>query len=331
MLAGAGTLVVLANVLSDFHLHLLISVCIAGLLVTALNLTFGYAGQLSLAVGAFYGLGAYIAVNASERGWNGLVALSVATLACFVVAVPIALVAFRARGFYFALITAGLSLLAYDLFVEFKSFTGGLIGKAIASSFDIGPVTIEEPTDHLALAGGSLLVLLLAVSLLDRLGTRRVWEAVREDEILAASLGVQRLRHKTASFAAGAGVAGFAGVLFAYYTLYVSAEMFSFIRVSFEPVVMLVIGGVGTPIGPLVGAALITLAPEVLRPLEESRELVFAGLLLLTVLVAPRGVVGEIVRRAPTWGRRERVPEVLGSPAAEGGEPQRDASTAVKL
>lgn len=315
LLAGVvGYLVLLVVVgasVDDYWLFLLTSALISALVVIGLNLSFGYTGQLNLAIGAFYALGSYSAVAGSDRGWDPLLTLVLALLASAVLAVGIGLVSFRARGFYFALITAGISLLTYNLIVEWDSMTGGLTGAVVAETLSVGGLEIVEPMDFYRLAGVLVLLALVGVSVARRRGTIGRWEAVREDEVLASSLGINPLVEKIEAFVVGAMIATLAGSVFAYFSLFVAPESFDFFPGSFQPVLMLVLGGSGTLIGPVVGAGLVTVAPEVLRPLADYRQLVYAAVLLVVVMVAPRGIVGTVtgaagwLRRRTGLGRKE--------------------------
>jgi branched-chain amino acid transport system permease protein len=299
-------LVVVGEWVDDYWLFLATAALISALVVIGLNLSFGYTGQLNLAIGAFYALGAYSAVAASDRMWDPLLTLLVALVASAVLAVGVGLVSFRARGFYFALITAGISLLAYNLIVEWDSMTGGLTGATVAQPLSVGGVDVVEPTDFYRLAGVLVLLALVGVSVARRRGTLGRWEAVREDEVLASSLGVNPLVEKIEAFVAGAMIATLAGTVFAYFSIFVAPESFDFFPGSFQPVLMLVLGGSGTLIGPVVGAVLVTVAPEVLRPLADYRQLVYAAVLLVVIMVAPRGLVGTVTSAVAQLRRRTR-------------------------
>jgi ABC-type branched-subunit amino acid transport system permease subunit len=162
----------------------------------------------------------------------------------------------------------------------------------VAQTLSVAGVDIVDPLDFYDLSAVLVLVALVAIAVARRRGAIGRWEAIREDEVLASSLGINPLAEKIKAFAIGAMMATLAGTVFAYFSLFVAPESFDFFPGSFQPVLMLVLGGSGTLVGPVLGTGLVTFAPEVLRPLADYRQLVYAAVLLVVVMAAPRGIVG---------------------------------------
>lgn len=282
----AGAL--LAPELRNSTVHLVTEICIWACVAVSLHLVVGYAGQLSLASGAFLALGAYTGARATGFwGWPGLL--------------TIAVVIFRARGLHFALLTAGISLVAYNVLINWSSATGGAGGMStggplaeggLPGALTLGPIEIRSADDFLVAVVTFLAVILLGVSVLMRRRTGESWKAIREDDVLAASVGVDVVRQKQVVFVLSSVLIALVGVIYAHWIGFVSPESFTFAQASFEPVAMIVIGGLGSLAGPVVGAVIVVGLPEYLRDAERFAVLIYGLLLLSVVMIAPRGVVG---------------------------------------
>ncbi|MEQ3552665.1 branched-chain amino acid ABC transporter permease [Pseudonocardia nematodicida] len=302
--------------LRNSTVHLITEISIWACVAVSLHLVVGYAGQLSLASGAFLALGAYIGARATGFwGWPGLLTIAVAAVVAALLALLIALVIFRARGLYFALLTAGISLVAHGVIVNWSSVTGGAGGMStggpladggLPGALTLGPVAIESADDYLVAAVGFLAVLVLGLSVLMRRRVGESWKAIREDDVLAASVGVDVVRQKQAVFVLSSVLITLSGVLYAHWIGFVSPESFTFAHAAFEPIAMIMIGGLGTVAGPIVGAAVVAGLPEMLRDAEHYSVLVYGVLLLAVVMVAPRGIVGLVTTGLAAVRRRLR-------------------------
>lgn len=296
----AGAL--LAPELRNSTVHLVTEICIWACVAVSLHLVVGYAGQLSLASGAFLALGAYTGARATGFwGWPGLLTIAVVIVVSAVLATAIALVIFRARGLHFALLTAGISLVAYNVLINWSSATGGAGGMStggplaeggLPGALTLGPIEIRSADDFLVAVVTFLAVILLGVSVLMRRRTGESWKAIREDDVLAASVGVDVVRQKQVVFVLSSVLIALVGVIYAHWIGFVSPESFTFAQASFEPVAMIVIGGLGSLAGPVVGAVIVVGLPEYLRDAERFAVLIYGLLLLSVVMIAPRGVVG---------------------------------------
>ncbi len=283
------------------------------LIASSLNLVVGYAGQLNLSSGAFLALGAYVGVLGTGRyDWPGWKSLLIAGLIALGLSLLLGLVIFRARGLHFALMTAGISIIGYNVALLWKEKTGGAAGISsagpieeggIARPFVIGPIELSEETHYLRAMVVVLVVMLLITSVLIRRKLGLSWQATRDDEVLAASVGVRVARSKRSAFVTSSVLISLVGVLYGHWLGFITPGSFDFSTAAFEPLAMVIIGGAGTLLGPVVGALVVVGFPELFNGLKDYSTLVYAALLLLVVMVAPKGVVGVV---ESGWRRMRR-------------------------
>jgi branched-chain amino acid transport system permease protein len=278
---------------SPYHLHVLIMAGIFAILALSLNLLLGYAGLLSLGHAAFFGIGAYA---------SALLALRLAWpfAAGFVAAVAVAggsgyltgRLAIRLRGAYFVLVTLSFAGVVSLVSVNWMDLTNGPLGlPGVPPAGLLGfAFATKRAVYYLVLAVAAAAYLLCARLVRSRIG--RALIALRENEPLAASVGVDGTRYLALATALSAALAGAAGSLYAHYTRFVSPEVFLF-SYTLTMVVMVLAGGKGTLVGPVVGAVVFTVLPEVLRELVawQWQMLLYGTFLLLTVSLLPQGVV----------------------------------------
>lgn len=313
-------------VLSDYLLRLALLSTFVVVLAVSLDILFGYTGQASLAHAAFYGTGAYLsALLVAGFDIPVLAGVFTATAVVGVVSLLVGWPVLRASGLYFSIITLAFSVVVFEVLNSWREVTGG-------------PIGLRGVPELLSTDGEMFLliyVVLLAVLVLKRaLITSYIGKAflaIREDEELAAEMGIRTHRYKTLSFVLSSTIAGLTGALFAHYSGFLAPSMFTTFR-SFELFVVVVVGGAGTFIGPIVGGVLLTLLPELLREVEEFRQLVYGFLLILIIMFFPEGIVGTIKARGWAHRLRRRLPgsgvaAVSEEPADEPAE-DGDAGTA---
>lgn len=299
----------------DSHATYVTSAIVAAALVaSSLNLIMGYAGQLNLSAGAFLALGSYLGVlGTGQWGWSGLQSLAVAGGAALAISGLLGLVIFRTRGLHFALVTAGLSIVVYNIALAWKSQTGGAAGISSAGSleegglerpFTLGPIDLSAGADYLFAMTVVLVAIMLATTVLTRRKIGLSWQATRDDEVLAASVGVKVGAAKRSAFTISSVLIAMIGVLYGNWLGYITPDSFDFTVASFEPLAMVVIGGAGTIAGPLIGAGVIAGIPEAFTDLEDYSTLIYASVLLLVVLAAPKGVMGLVHRGISTVKRK---------------------------
>jgi branched-chain amino acid transport system permease protein len=291
---------------NPYHLHTLIMAGIFAVLALSLNLLLGYTGQLSLGHAAFFGIGAYasglLTVKLEWSPWIGLVvAVAMPALAGWV----IGRLALKIRGAYFVLLTISFSGVVSLVSVNWMELTNGPLGLPGVPALAIALPGLPELS--LRTKSAFYYVVLVAVVLcylvcygLVRSRVGRAFVALRENETLAESVGINVTHYLVLATVVSAAMAGLGGGLYAHYTRFVSPEVFLF-TYTVTMVIMVVAGGKGTLAGPIVGAVLFTALPEVLRAATSWQwQMLLYGILLVAVLFfMPRGIVPTLASGRP--------------------------------
>jgi branched-chain amino acid transport system permease protein len=292
-LAALGLLTLPLWLASPYHQHVVIMAGIFTILALSLNLLLGYTGQLSLGHAAFFGIGAYTsALLALKLDWSFWLGLPAAALASGLAGFAIGRLALKLRGAYFVLVTISFAGVISLVSVNWMELTNGPLGLPGVPAPELPGLSFRAKHAYyylvLIAAGGSYLVCHRLVH--SRLG--RAFLALRENEPLAESVGVDPTRTLVLAAVVSAALAGVAGSLYAHYTRFVSPEVFLF-SYTVTMVIMVVAGGKGTLAGPVVGAVLFTVLPEALREAVswQWQMLAYGVLLVLLVFFLPRGIV----------------------------------------
>jgi len=293
-----GTGAVMALTVNPYYAFVLANVALLAVVGIGLNLLMGLSGQVSFGHVGFYAVGAYaVAILTSKAGLSFWLAWPIAVVLAGAMGALLALPALRVKGPYLAMITIAFGFIVEHAIVEMRDLTGGQNGIMGIGSPTLGPVAGEQAVALLALL--SAVVALAGYAWLSRGTWGAALRAVRDSETAAESIGLNPLAVKVVAFALSAACAGLAGGLFAPLSGFVTPHTFGFVQsILFVLVVML--GGAGSVAGPLVGALIVGLLPELLSSLEEYRLLFFGGLLLLVLWAAPDGMVGLVQRQ---WHR----------------------------
>ena len=293
---------------------LLSGLVISGILFIALiglDVVMGYAGQVNLGQAGFMAVGGYTAgIITTQYDVEPLLAVAAAVTLSVAASLVLSAVTVRLRGLYLALATLAFGLLVDSCAVGFIDLTGGPSGLVGIPSFSVGDYAFDTPVSMyylvLAITVGVLLLLRGAM----RSGFGRALQAVRTDQLAAAALGVDVVRAKVAAMAISAGFAGLSGCLYAFFFHFLSPDMLGTSR-SLELVAMLVVGGEGTLVGSLFGAALLTLLPTVFQPLAIFKTFASGALLVASFLFLPQGIFGVfagLLARLPRRGRFAVMP-----------------------
>lgn len=294
LFAGGGALfLVLPLFLNNYYIDILSLAGLYALLAVGLNITVGYAGLLDLGYAAFYGIGAYVyALLSTGIGlsfWLGL-PLGGAIAAAF--GVILGMITLRLRGDYLAIVTLGFVQIVYLVFNNWDSVTSGPNGILSIGQPELPGFVLRQPIHFYYLVLALLLVTVLAIYRLTHSQIGRAWIAIREDELAAAAMGINTTQMKVLAFALGAGIAGVAGVFFAAKYTFVSPESFTFLE-SVRVLSMVVLGGMGSLPGAILGAFLLTVLPELLRGLASYRMLIFGAALVVMMIFRPQGLLGK--------------------------------------
>ena len=302
---------------SPYHLHVLIMAGIFTILALSLNLLLGYTGQLSLGHAAFFGIGAYAsALLALKLEWSFWLALPSAAVAAGIAGWAIGRLALKLRGAYFVLVTISFAGVVSLVSINWMELTNGPLGLPGVPPPEVGPWSLrtKHAYYYLVLAAAALAYLVCHRLVYSRIG--RALVALRENEPLAESVGIDGTRYLVLAAVVSAALAGVAGSLYAHYTRFVSPEVFLF-TYTVTMVIMVIAGGKGTLVGPVVGAVLFTALPEALREAMDWQwqMLAYGVVLIVLVFFLPRGIVPAITARTARSAR--------GAPAMRPGSAAR--------
>ncbi len=277
---------------TEYLTRLLAVATIAAVAVVGLNIAFGYAGLISLGHAAFVGMGAYgVAILTVRHSVGPWLAALIAIAISAVVAYGIGRVVLRLKGHYLALATLGLNVSFTIVASNWIKFTGGTDGIANIPALPLFSLQITTERHFYWFALAVLVLLSFAVERLRHSHFGRAFIAVRDDEIAAAMTGISVTKAKTAAFTLAAVYAAIAGCLFAFHVRFVSPEDFGYHH-SITHLAMLIVGGEGSLAGAILGALVVTMLPEVLRGTGEAYLLIFGVLVLVVLVLLPKGLVG---------------------------------------
>jgi branched-chain amino acid transport system ATP-binding protein len=276
---------------NTYYLFILGMMGVTTLVSVGLNVLAGLSGQISIGHAGFFAIGAYagslLMLNAQ---WHFGLALGMAAIAAAGTGAAVAAPALRVSGPYLAMVTIAFGVIVERVLIEWVGLTGGFGGlTAIPKPTLLGLQPALRDTVLLVMVLAFLAV--LAFALLKRHPWGRALQAVRDDAIAAAAIGLDPLYVRVMAFAVSAAFTGIAGVFFAAIVGFVSPDSFTFHR-SILFLLAVILGGLGTAEGALVGAVILVILPEFLHDFADYQLLVFGGLLLLTLRLAPDGVMG---------------------------------------
>lgn len=333
--------------IDDYQARLLVFIAINIILATSLNLINGFTGQFSIGHAGFMAIGAYSsayfsvtygkAIESSLASLGETAAASAVLLIAVIIGALIAaamgllvgIPSLRLKGDYLAIVTLGFAEIIRIVILNIEA-VGGATGYQVpgyANFLWIGIFAV---------------ITVVVIHNIVRSDTGRALISIREDELAAEAMGVNTTRYKVTSFVIGSAFAGIAGVLFAHYNKFLSTNDFQFIR-SFEIIIMIVIGGMGSMTGAILGAIIVTLLPELLRQLPDIqvgaatfrfadlRLVIFALILILTMILRPQGILGTREFGLSWLKRPMRVPEGGDAATADRGTPIAQQSEARRL
>lgn len=263
LVASIAALVVLAAYAKRSEVYLLTLYCVYLMATMGLNLTVGYAGQMSLGQAAFLGIGAYIAAIALKAGVPFLLVVPMAAIACFALGLALGFPALRVQHHYLAFATLGFNVLVYLVMRNEEKITGGTFGISSIPR----PQIFVDLSGHLAyfyFTLGALVLVSFALWWLLRSPWGRAFAALRDNPIRAESLGVNITAYTLLAFAIGAACAGIAGVFYASLVEFIEPGPFHF-STSLMMLLAVIVGGSGRFFGPVIGTIIIVLLPELLR------------------------------------------------------------------
>jgi branched-chain amino acid transport system permease protein len=304
-MSGRGFLAALAVVLavllavpfwlSPYYVGLVVKMMIFALFAMSLDLLIGYAGMASLGHAAYFGLAAYTTgLLALKLGWSVWFALPAGILLSMITAFFLALLALRTRGSYFLMITLALSQVLWGIAFGWRSLTGGDDGLPEVPRPDLGlpwPMTDTTPFYYFVFVFVLVGMLLLARLVSSPFG--HALRGIRESETRMLALGYNVWRYKLVAFVLAGGFAALAGGLYVYFNRFVSPDYIHVAR-SAEVLLMVILGGAGTLVGPAVGAALIVFLENIISTYTERWLMVLGVIYVLVALLTPNGLTTVI-------------------------------------
>lgn len=291
-----GLLAALPWFLPPYLIFLTSLMLVYSIVAVGLNLLMGYTGQISLGHAGFLAIGAYTTALLTIHlpGLPCILAILAAGLLTGLAGVLVGLPALRLAGLYLAMATLAFGVVAAELILQMEGLTRGADGlkvpKAALGGFRFDT---EQRLYYLILAVGTALVI-SAVSLV-RSRTGRAMVAIRESEIAASTLGINLAHYKTLAFAASAFYTGIAGGLFAFLVAWLSPDAFD-IFMSIEFTAMIIIGGLGSILGSVVGAVVMTGLHQMLAGLKDYRTVIYGMVMILFMIFMPEGISGMLFR-----------------------------------
>lgn len=288
----ALVIVILPFVLGNaYYVRIATIVGIYVILVSSLNIIIGFTGMFSLGHAAFYGIGAYTsAMLTVMAGWPFWAALPVAGIVAGLFGALIGLATLRLQAVFLAFTTLGFGEITRIVILNWRSFTRGPLGIAgvpIPTLF--GWTFDRNGYYYLVVVLAALTVAIIHRVYHSRVG--RAFVAIREDETAAKSMGVNVFAFKVLAFTMACVFAGIAGSFFAHFQRFVSADSFANLE-SFAIITMVALGGTGSIVGPILGALILVVIPEVFRFLAQYRGVIYGLILILVIVLKPGGLAG---------------------------------------
>jgi branched-chain amino acid transport system permease protein len=297
-----------------YLLDSLVLVLLWGALSAAWNVAAGYGGQVSLGHAAFFAIGAYTAAVLAESGqWSFVPCVLAAAVVSAGVGYLLGLPCLRLSGLYLAMATLGFTLIVQEMLLQLAAITHGSEGMSVRPASILGLKFDSDYRKYYLLLVVTVGMLLFARNLV-RGRTGRAFLAIRENERAAEAMGVNLARYKTIAFAVSALYTGLAGALSAFLVGFLDPQEFSFF-LSIQFITIIILGGLASLLGSVLGAAFLIVLPELLAGLDVWQALVYGVIMVLTIIFMPFGLSGAIRRYGHRWfglGVEPIVPRRLG-------------------
>lgn len=277
----------------SYFLGIMARIFLYTILAGALNIINGYSGQMCLGVAGFFCIGAYCeAILSTAVQWNFWCILPFAGMLAALVGSLVALPTLKMTGIYLAIVTLGFSEIVRLIALNWTSLTGGPMGiKGIPVPQFFGlALRTSKHFYYLYLAIAIIFLFITSRVIKSRIG--RAWMSIREDQLAAKTLGINTSRYKAMNFMYGAFWAGIAGAIYAPYVRFIDSTYFT-LDEGWNILSMVIIGGQGTLVGPIVGSVIVNYLTEALRPIGQWRMVAYALLIILMMWWRPQGLAGS--------------------------------------
>ena len=293
--------------LKPYGIYILSMWAVMTIAAIGLNLTLGYAGQISLAQAAFVGIGSYVTAWLTTRGWPFWSTYLIGGISCFAIGWLLGYPALRVQHHYLAFVTLAFNTLIYLVFRNEEWLTGGIYGIANIPRPEFFGWSTNRPGAFYYFCLAHLALLSVATWWLIRSPWGLAFVALRENPMRALSLGVDTRRYTLAAFALGAGLGGISGALYAPLVQFIDPTPFA-LGLSLNLLLMVVVGGSGYFFGPFLGALVAVLLPEWLRFTEGFYLMAYAVLVIVLMVFCPSGLLGLADRLSRSGRRAARQP-----------------------
>jgi branched-chain amino acid transport system permease protein len=298
LLIGLASLILAPIGQGRYIVYTLTSWLVFSIAAMGLNLTLGYAGQISLAQSAFMAVGAYITALLTLNGIHWIVAMPIAVLSSFVLGLLIGFPALRVKGHFLAFVTLAFTTLVFLVLRNEDWLTGGPYGLSGMPRPDFGLFNTGKNINFYYFTVFIFVIFSLLMYQIVRSPWGRAFKGLRENEIRAESLGVNTRRITLLAFAIGSAAGGLAGSLMTPLVQFIEPGSFALLH-SLRILLMVIVGGAGFFFGPVVGAGVVIMLPEVLRFTEGYYLMIYAVTVVVLIIFCPKGLVGlgEIISR----------------------------------
>ena len=284
----------------EYLVNLAILFGIYSMLALSLNLLVGMSGLVSLAQAAFYGIGAYAtAIGMTSLGLGFFTSIILGIIVNAILAFAVGKILARFQGDYYAIVSAGLSIIVFSILQNWKSVTHGPLGIFGIGKPEIGSYTFYSNTAFLGLVAFFTVALYLVYQWINKSSFGRVLKALREDEKLTQSMGYKTKHFKSVIFVLSASLSGIAGAFFASYIAFIDPSSFQ-LKEGIFLFTIIIVGGLSSARGSVVGALILISLPEVLRfiglPYEtaaQMQQMIYGAMLLLMMIFKPQGLFGK--------------------------------------
>jgi branched-chain amino acid transport system permease protein len=289
---------------NDYFIHVMTLSFIWMIGVYGLNLLAGYTGYLSLAHAGFFAIGAYsLGLLTTKAEMNFWPALLLSLVITGIIGFFVGLISLRTKEHFFAIYTLCVGYIIYLVIDKWDSLTEGVRGLiGIPAPANIGPLSFETLQSHYYLVLFFLLLVVLIMYRIVHSLSGRTYIAIRNSEDLAQTIGISTMKNKLTVFVISTVIAGLSGALYASFVRFIGPDIGS-IAIVFDFLTYLLVGGIGTLSGPIVGTILIVVLSQRLQFLQDYRMLVFGPVLTLLIIFYPRGIVGAVV----SWTQKRKA------------------------
>jgi len=290
LVVAIAAFAVLPVFLKSYGVYLCTLFCVTLMATYGLNLTVGYAGQMSLGQAAFYGIGAYIAATALKAGIPFFVILPLAAIVCFAVGLALGFPALRVQHHYLAFATLGFNVLVFLMMRNEEKLTGGTFGIANIPRPTLFGYSLDGALPFFYFAYASVIILAAVLWWLLRSPWGRAFAALRDNPIRAESTGVNITAYTLLAFAIGAACAGIGGVYLSALVNFIEPGQFH-LSVSLMMLLAVIVGGSGRFFGPVLGSVVVILLPEWLRFLQDWYLAIFGFAVIVLMVFLPGGLL----------------------------------------